>query len=254
MKIPDIWAECRDKITPGPLSGRLTRVVESQEVVATHGLVDSLEEQALLEEMLEQTKPPRRGGTQRLHWLLATPFRYPPLPHGSRFGSRFEGSLFYGSLGLTTAFAETAYYRFLFWHGMKEPAAQQRLLTQHTVFKASYKTSLGLELQQSPFDEYEALLVHRNSYEASQRLGASMREAGIEAFQFVSARDRGRGINVALFSPAALVSNKPIDPQPWLCETTPVKVSFYGRGQAGERHEFAVEDFMVAGVLPEPAL
>ena len=42
-------------------------------------LVDSLEEQAVLESILEQSKPALAAeGTQALHYLLATPFRYRP--------------------------------------------------------------------------------------------------------------------------------------------------------------------------------
>lgn len=55
---PDIWSACRETAAPGPLKGTLLRLVESQEQVATNRLVDSLEEQAALEAMLEATKPP----------------------------------------------------------------------------------------------------------------------------------------------------------------------------------------------------
>lgn len=96
-----------------PASGR------SQEQVATNQLVGSLERQAVLETLLEKTKPSLRVGTESLHYLLAMPFRYPPLKHGSRFGTRSAPSLFYGSQKIGTVLAESAYYRFLFWvrHG-----------------------------------------------------------------------------------------------------------------------------------------
>ncbi len=41
-----------------PIHGTLYRLVESQEQIATRQLVDTLEEQALLEEMLDAVKPP----------------------------------------------------------------------------------------------------------------------------------------------------------------------------------------------------
>ncbi|WP_206045364.1 hypothetical protein [Oceanicoccus sagamiensis] len=72
----DIWQACKDRFTLRELNGRLVRVVESQEQVATNHLVDTLEEQHLLEQMLEENKP---GHSHKgLHYLLATPFRYPP--------------------------------------------------------------------------------------------------------------------------------------------------------------------------------
>lgn len=57
-------------------------MVESQEQVATLQLVDTLEEQALLEELLESSKPPVPADAEPLHYLLKTPFRYPPLRWG----------------------------------------------------------------------------------------------------------------------------------------------------------------------------
>lgn len=72
------WDACLAQATAGLISGRLLRLVESQEEVATTRLVSSLERQAVLEYLLEATKPPRRPGTERLHYLLATPFRSHP--------------------------------------------------------------------------------------------------------------------------------------------------------------------------------
>ena len=60
--------------------GRLLRLVESQEQVATNSLVRTLAEQALLEDLIEASKPPLPATGHGLHYLLATPFRYPPLP------------------------------------------------------------------------------------------------------------------------------------------------------------------------------
>ena len=62
------------------------RIVETQEIAATTGLVDDLEEQHLLEQLLDKVKPSYREGTEKLHYLISTPFRYPPLKYGSRFG------------------------------------------------------------------------------------------------------------------------------------------------------------------------
>ena len=48
------------------------RVVESQEEKATLNIVDSIEEQELLEAMLDSVKPAYREGTQGMHCLLYT--------------------------------------------------------------------------------------------------------------------------------------------------------------------------------------
>lgn len=78
----EIWRQCKGERHIRPLQGRLVRLVESQEQVATLQLVDTLEEQALLEELLESGKPPVPADAEPLHYLLKTPFRYPPLRWG----------------------------------------------------------------------------------------------------------------------------------------------------------------------------
>ena len=84
----ELWRECRGEQAIAPLRGKLVRLVESQEQVATLQLVDTLEEQALLEELIETSKPHLPPSSETLHYLLKTPFRYPPLRWGSRFGRR----------------------------------------------------------------------------------------------------------------------------------------------------------------------
>jgi len=248
----DLWQACGAEALLQPVRGTLRRLVESQEQIATSRLVSSLERQAMLEEMLEATKPPVRAGTGRLHYLLATPFRYPPLRHGSRFGTRADSSLLYGSLSVPTVLAEAAYCRFVFWHGMQSsPPAP--LVTQHTLFAARYRTALGVRLHAPPCDAHCAALAARTSYGSTQTLGAAMRNAGVEAFEYASARDPGGRINVALFVPAALASSRPTAMEPWLCETSGERVRFLARGGSG-LHEFPITTFLVDGRLPQPAV
>jgi hypothetical protein len=245
------WQACLADTPPVKLSGTLLRLVESQEQVATNQLVSSLDRQALLEAMLEATKPRLRKGTESLHYLLATPFRYPPLKHGSRFGTRSEPSLFYGSLEIRTVLAEAAYYRFVFWHGMAMPPAG-KLDTQHTLFGAAYRSGQGLQLQAPPFDEHRAALASPSDYQTSQALGTAMRAAGIEAFEFISARDPQAGINVALLTPKAFAKKEPVSQEAWLCELSGEHVRFRAaRGR--DLHDFALGMFQVAGRLPWPA-
>lgn len=245
----DIRAESRDKLAPGHIHGELIRVVESHEQIATHNLVDTLEEQEILENLLERTKP---LAPEKLHYLLSTPFRYPPLPHGSRFGTRFEPSLFYGSLSLTTAFAETGYYRLLFWQGMTTPPPSGKYTTQHTVFGVPYASANGLKLQEEPFTQYKRELANPIDYSVSQALGTSMRDAGIEAFEYISARDKHNGINAALYTPATLMSDRPLYQESWLCQLDGVSVSFYATN-SGSVHRYLQDEYQVNSVFPEPA-
>lgn len=245
------WDACLAVVEPVKLAGGVLRLVESQEQAATGELVGSLERQFTLEVMLEETKPPRRKGSEGLHYLLSTPFRYPPLKHGSRFGTRSEPSLFYASLEIHTVLAEAAYYRFVFWFGMAKPPAR-KLDTRHTLFEAAYRTASGLRLQYPPFAAHGDAVSHPADYRASQALGAKMRAAGIEAFKFISARDPDGGLNLALFTPKAFARKAPVTQEAWLCELTGEHVRFlqvHGR----DFHAFPLGLFQVAGRLPWPA-
>ena len=248
----DIWAACAAQVHLEPIAGEAIRVVESQEQIATNALVDDLAEQAQLEALLDAAKPPAPAGTGHLHYLLATPFRYPPLRHGSRFGTRNEPSLFYASLQLRTALAETAYYRLVFWSGMATPPPSGKLVTAHTVFGASYGTEHGLRLQHQPFTEFRSQIANPERYSDSQLLGRHMRATGVEAFEYPSARDTEGGTNIAMFSPNALQRTRPTFQQAWLCDTDAARVMFYSAEESS--YVYAREAFLVDGELPQPAL
>ena len=248
----DRWVACLEHAPLEPLGGSVLRLVESQEQIATVRLVGSLAEQAVLEDLLEASKPRTPRPAADLHYLLATPFRYPPLRYGSRFGRRTEPSLFYASRELSAVLAESAYYRFVFWSGM-ETSPPAPLTTQHSLFGTKIATGRGLRLQHPPFDEHRSVLAHRSEYVETQALGTLMREAGVEAFEFASARDPAGGTNVALFTAAALATREPEFVQPWLCETDGRTVRYDSRTQESA-WTFELETFTVAGHLPAPAI
>ena len=116
--------------------GTLRRLVENQEQKVTLRLTDNLAQHDVLEGLLEESKPDgiEHTGLGRFDYLLRTPWRYPPLKWGSRFGRRFEPSLFYGALDRSALFAEAAYYRLVFLEGMKKPFGE-RVISQFTVSK-----------------------------------------------------------------------------------------------------------------------
>lgn len=249
MSQPD-WAALIPKAIQTPLQGTLWRIVESQSQIATLELVDTLEEQAVLEALLERSKPALPADTLPLHYLLATPFRYPPLKWGSRFGARFEPSLFYGSHKISTVLAEAAYYRFLFWQGMESPPPANRLLTQHEVFSVRYRCQPGLKLQEPPFTKWQDKIAHPAHYEHSKALGEIMRAQAIEGFEFKSARCPEGGTNVALYYARTLRDKTPANTQRWLCETTDNTVNFRGEKQL---IRYALTQFLVNEHLPRPS-
>ena len=246
----DIWTAARGREAICPLGGTGFRLVESQEVVATTQIVSSLADQALLEEMLEQSKPPMRAGTERLHYLLATPFRYPPLRHGSRFGTRWEPSLFYGGTAVPVTLCEGAFYRFWFWYDNAAGPARPVLQTQHTLFSFRYQCRRGVRLQGGPFTPFREQIRNPVSYRLTQQLGQAMRSDEVEAFEYPSARDPAAGVNVALFTPDALASDRPLNQQACLCQTRAERVEFsVGR----EVYAFQIDAFLIDGRLPLPA-
>jgi hypothetical protein len=226
-------------------------VVEAQHLLSTRKLVDTAEEQMLLEEMIEQSKPPAVGGA-KLNYLLFTPFRYPPLPHGSRFGSRLEQGIWYGSEALPAAFAEVAYYRLLF---LAETRADLGTITTPlTAFSVSARSNRAVDLTLQPFSVFRESISSAVDYAASQALGAAMRASGVQLIRYHSARDPRGGANVAVFSPLAFGSAKPAQMQTWHCTANAERVEMAKRDHL-KRQTFSFEraEFLIDGVLPSPA-
>jgi hypothetical protein len=214
-------------------------------------LVDSEREHALLEALLEASKPPLPGECRGLHFLLATPFRYPPLPHGSRFGRRDEPGIWYGSETIEACFAEVAYYRFLFLEGSR--AALEPLAVELSAFQASLASSSAVDLVAPPFDRHRARIASPVRYGDTQRLGTAMRTAGVELFRYPSARWK-EGVNVGLFTPRAFARKTPSQPQSWHCFATRSAIELVRKSHfERSHHRYERSLFEVRGVLPSPA-
>jgi len=254
---PGIWTRCAGRTRATRLECRPWRVVEGQHILSTRKLVDSAAEHDLLEELLDDSKPPLPKGREfaGLHSLLLTPFRYPPLRHGSRFGARHERGLWYGAEALETAQAEYAYYRRVFFAGTTADLLPSTIAV--TAFRARVATGRAIDLTRPPFRAYRERLASPISYAESQRLGAEMRADGVEAVRFHSARDPRDGVGIALFTPAAFASKSPLRPaQNWQCTVTAQEEVEYRRQGIGavERVVFPRAAFLVDGKLPGPAV
>ena len=104
-------------------------------------IVDTLDEQALLEELIEETKPQIPLECRHLHYLLATPFRYGSIyPYGSRFrrAGRTLG-VFYAAETIMTAVAEMAFYRLLFFADSPDTPWPHDA-AEYTAFAAAIRT------------------------------------------------------------------------------------------------------------------
>lgn len=179
-------------------------------------LVDTLDEQALLESIIERTKPPIPPECRHLHYLLATPFRYgAPYPQGSRF--RRPGltpGVFYASATPATAIAELAFHRLLFF--VESPTTPWPANAgEFTMFAVDFGTRAGIDLTRPPFDTARERWTNRTDYRACQDFADHARAGAIAVLRYESARDPGGGINLALLSCAAFVSEQPVERQTW---------------------------------------
>ena len=196
------------------MSGSCWRVVEAQHVVSTMALVDTLEEQALLEQVLDDSKPRVPAECRDLHYLLFTPFRYgAPYPRGSRFRrAGLTPGVFYASLQAATAVAEMAFWRLLFYAESPEtpwPANPG----EYTAFSVRYSAGKALDLSRPALNRDADAWTHPTDYLPCQALADNAREADVLAIRYQSARAAGR--NVALLSCEAFASRAPVERQGW---------------------------------------
>jgi hypothetical protein len=250
----NIWTKCNGIKNIKEIKKLAWRIVETQEMMATRKLVDSFEEYQILENLIEEAKPILQSEVKLFHPLLYTPFRYPPLQYGSRFGDRLQPSLWYGSFSINSVLAEKAFYQLNFLRGSKADFGLVESLL--TLFSSQIKTKKGIHLELEPFSEYVAEISSPTSYQISQQLGLYMREASIEAFTYQSARDPQRGINIGLFTPTAFVHKQPNKTsfQTWQCLANKNVVEFMQSSAIkNESTIFPLETFLIDNTLPFPA-
>jgi len=178
-------------------------------------LVDTLEEQSLLESIVDVTKPPVPTECVALHYLLSTPFRYgAPYPTGSRFRKAgFTAGVFYASKAVTTAVAELAFHRLLFFAdspGTPWPSDAG----DYTAFSVRFRSAACLDLSAPPLDAARLRWMHPTDYAPCQALAETARDAGVDVLRYPSARDRG-GVNVALLTCRAFAARAPLERQTW---------------------------------------
>lgn len=181
------------------------RIVEAQHVASTMKVVDTNDEQTLLESLLDGNKPGYALGTERLDYLLATPFRYPTRTGGSRFRAPNDPGVFYAAESIATAAAELAYWR---WKFLKDsPDLDQIEPVAHTAFQAFVKTEL-IDLRQEPFVTDDAWL-HKTNYAPTQALAGIARKAELGGILYQSVRNPEPSWCVAILTPTAFSESKP---------------------------------------------
>jgi hypothetical protein len=181
-------------------------------------LVDTLDEQALLEQILDDSKPAVPRECRDLHYLLFTPFRYgAPYPHGSRFRrAGHTPGVFYASREITTAVAEMAFFRLKFYAESPGTPWPEHPV-EYTAFSVRYSTRHGLDLTAPPLNIDQARWTHPVEYEVCQAFAEAARGAGATVLRYRSARAEGQ--NVALLTCAAFESREPAQRQTWNIHT-----------------------------------
>ena len=191
------------------------RCVEAQHVVSTLHLVDTLEEQLLLEDILEETKPPVPLECKGLHYLYMTPFRYGLYPNGSRF--RKAGStpgVYYACEEPSTALIETAFHLLLFYaESPSTPFPSQP--SEHTAFDVPVRSDAAIDLTSKPFSDANDIWMHPTEYEPCQELEEAARAENIQLIRYTSVRDPDHKPNVAILTCDAFAASTPTQSQTW---------------------------------------
>lgn len=252
MSLP-IWTPAALSSERRVYQGECWRLVEAQHKVSTLKLTETLAEQALLEELIEESKPRLPPEAQGLHYLLASPFRYGAIyPHGSRFrrAGRTAG-VYYASERPETAAAEMAFYRLLFYAESPETPWPANA-GEYTALNVPVASEAGLDLTRPPLDADRALWTDLVHYEACQALAEAARDAAIEVIRYQSVRDPGQGANLALLSPAAFASREPLRFETWRIKLGPsgarVLREFPQQGYEFGRDAFAADPRLAAMV------
>jgi hypothetical protein len=211
----DTWTPAALSSETRPLQALGWRIVEAEHRVSTLKLVDSLAEQALLEDILEAAKPALPVDCAGLDYLLATPFRYRPYPQGSRFRrAGLTPGVWYGAETPATAAAEMVFYRYLFYAespGTPFPDGT----ADYTAFSVRIVTDRALDLTAPPLDTDALLWSHPVDYLACQTLAERARDIGAGVIRYRSVRDPGGGANLAVLTCAAFAARAPQDHQTW---------------------------------------
>lgn len=213
--------EVPPRIPVAPYDDIVWRMVEGQHVVSTMPLVDTLQEQAVLERLLDATKPAIPEDCRHLHYLMSAPFRYGTYPAHSRFRRRGRTpGVYYASEHSLTAAAETIWYRFRFYDAspgtpLPVAAAAFTALAVHTA------TPFAADLTAPPLSDRAADWTDPDDYAACLAFADAARGARVEAIRYASVRDPAARANVALLTCRAFAEAEPAAAESWRIRLTP---------------------------------
>ena len=237
------------------LEGVVMRLVERQEQdgQTARRITDNSDEQSYLETFLDesQTEFPDAKECPQRHPFLLEPFCYKP--YGSRFSTRSERGLFYGSRSRRGSLLEGAYYELVFQTGLEHPFPKTSSIVRKskTLFHVDVNTDHGLQLQLQGDETLQRRLQDPRAYLFTQQVGRHMREAEIQAFEYYSARSVE---DVVLFGAMScgVFRSMPFDQVEIQAEVNANEMIFHCLDDNSMYH-FLRDQFLVDGVLPPPA-
>ncbi|MHB1328345.1 MAG: RES family NAD+ phosphorylase [Gemmatimonadales bacterium] len=238
-----------DESDAGVIRIDVWRAVEAQHIVSTMVLVDTVDEQRVLEEILEAHKPAVPAEATRLHYLLFTPFRYPTSEFGSRFRAPHDPGVFYGADDVRTACAEVGYWRWRFL--MASPALPELEPREQTVFQAQLRGP-AIDLRTPPYLRRKRAWTDLADYTACQALARKARTNGVQIIRYQSVRDPEHGGCAAVLSPAAFARPTPSKLESWYLAVARNRVRWF-RGRLtgpGRFFEFLMPEGAEPGRKP----
>ncbi len=214
-------------------------------------LVDSIDEQLILEELLDSTKPPVPVACQHLHYLQFTPFRY-PARHATRFRSSGErNGVFYASERVSTSAAEVAFYRMLFF--LESPATEPPSEPfEMTAFGCRIRSEATVDLVSDLAMQDSGLFMDPVDYSSCHALVNSLRARDCDAIRFRSVRDNDHAPNLAILECRAFADNKIRQQEGWWFRFSPngiFAVKRFGEGRMEFNYEQFADDPRIAALL-----
>lgn len=202
------------QLDPRPYRGNVWRVIEGQYRPSTARIVDTNEEQRVLEEILEDTKPPVPEPCRHLDWQFRSPFRYGSYPGPSRFrrAGRTPG-VYYASEHSITALIETTWGRIQTLRA--SPATPwPRAAIEHTAICADIDVRTSIDLTIEPLAS-KGNWTDPVDYTDCLDLADTARGNDIEAIRYQSVRDPQGRANVAVLTCGAFAQPAPVRQETW---------------------------------------
>lgn len=190
------------------------RLIEGQYRSSTRKIVDTLEEHRLLEQALEDSKPPVPDECRHLDYQFWSPFRYGRYPRESRFrrSGRTPG-VYYSSEDPLTAALEYSWGMVCFYRASPDTRVPTAPITM-TAIQSSIAAPVSIDLRHSAVAS-EGRWTHPTDYGDCVALADAVRAEGCEAIIYSSVRHPDREPNVAVLTCSAFDQPIPIATQTW---------------------------------------